>query len=270
MESVSFLKNKFSKLPVLFEWFGESNSHLPDIRVSRCSDKSMLFWLDVKLSPAQGYQFVVQFTNGQFRFSKENKATNNEFSRMIIEHMNDYANKYKNPGTQGCILTCEKELLYNWVISQCMDKNVRFIVTSTDLGTYKALISVNDIPKYFRITGIYRVKRSGSRHLAAKHRNLAAKQLKDHLRSRSLQVDNIYIDGKRTITHINVSEPLVGDDLYFGDQYYLSVSKEQEGEYYIKHRGSTENANVIFILEYCGLEQELGIRDFQQDILAEL
>lgn len=269
LEVLSFLRHKLSNIPVVVEGFGKSNSHLPDIKITRQVDGSELFWLDTKLSPAQGYQFVVQFTGDQFEFSEDNKATANEFSQGIIEHMNNHAHKYSNPGTAGVDLECNDRLLRNWIISQCEIKNVRYIVTSTKLDSFKVLVPVVDMDKYFKITARYRVKRSGSRDLAATHRSSAYDQLCKHLQGFGLEVGGSSIDGKRTIAHIG-SSSLFGEELYFGDDYYLSAIKGSEGDYYIKKRGRTQNANIIFILEYCGLEQDMGLRHLQRSIVQNL
>lgn len=234
----------------------------------RQTDGAELFWLDAKLSPAQGYQFVVRFVDGCFQFSAENKTIPNKYSSKIIEHMNRNIDTYTNPGTAGYDVFCDEELITNWIISQCEAKNVKFIVTSTQLDSFKAIIPVRQIPEFFSITARYRVKRSGSRDVAIKYRSSALKQLSLHLEEIGLNINNSYVDGKRTLAHIDSQDLLVGENLYFGENYYLSARRDNEGEYLIKQRGSTRNANIIFVLKYRGPQENLGIDELHQSIVS--
>lgn len=186
-EVLSFLQDQLVSFPVKAEGFGGGNSNVPDIALRKVSDNSELFWIDAKLSIAQGYQFVVLYDKEHFIFSNENRTPNNQFSQAIINHMNENIIYYQKVNTAGIDLKCDSKLFYDWIVSHCIAKNVKYIITSNSLNSFKAIIPLDKIPDYFVVTAKYRVKRSGTSHLAKKHFATATVQLKEHAKTHLVQ-----------------------------------------------------------------------------------
>src|SRR5699024_12845172 len=70
------------------------------------------------------------------------------------------------------------------------NKNSKFIMTSKNLNSYKAIIPFKDIEKHFNMTAILRRKKSGSHNIPKKHKESTKKIVENFIIKNNLKLIN--------------------------------------------------------------------------------
>ena len=83
------------------------------------------------MSTAQCGQFVllINLNEKKFQYSSKNKTSENEYSKMIVDFMNNNFETFSNPGTKGVSIQMEKSIFYDWVINYYKEKKVKFFIS---------------------------------------------------------------------------------------------------------------------------------------------
>ena len=83
-----------------FEHCGGTDSSTSDILVNVKDESS--FYIEAKMSTAQCGQFVllINLNEKKFQYSSKNKTSENEYSKMIVDFMNNNFETFSNPGTK--------------------------------------------------------------------------------------------------------------------------------------------------------------------------
>lgn len=268
INSCNFLNSTYSKLGFKFSNTGFSNSKESDVSIIKNNIK--IGSIEAKLSPSQAGQFVIcEFGQG-FEFSTKNFYPTNEYTRKIIEFINNNYYKYKDLSTKGISLDCEDDLLYNWVINHYKNnKKSDFIISSNNVNGYNIIIPVEDIPQYFNISATVRNKKSGSRHLPKKLYDTCRDVLSENMDKKGYSVSNIYPDNKKYILKLNKGSNLSNDDLkFYLDENELFLSDIGNNEFAIKVCSNTNNPNIVFSLKLKNkINCNLGIVEFENYLL---
>jgi len=262
-EAVNYLNQRYNSTDLKFKNCGGSNSKMPDIKVYR--NDNHIFNVEAKLSPSQSGQFVVKIKDDKFIFSSNNVFEKNEYSGKIIKYLNENFEFYSRVKQSSIEIDCPINSLENWIINHYKAKNSEFIITSNEVKSFKAIIPIEEIPKYFNVSANLRRKRSGTRHLPKSQRTEIRELLEDYLADLGVFIDEFKEEGKKTSIIINRS--LNKEEQYFGvDNFYLSPDKDMDNKYFIKKRSMTNNINVIFSLEYIASTKDNGFEIFEEYI----
>lgn len=268
INSCNFLNSTYSNLGFTFYNTGFSNSKESDVSILKNNIK--IGNIESKLSPSQAGQFVICECGQGFEFSSKNVYPINDYTRKIIEFINNNYYKYKEPSTKGINLDCEDDLLYNWVINHYKNnKSSDFIISSTNVNSYHIIIPVEDIPKYFNISATVRNKKSGSRHLPKKLYDSCRDILSENMNKKGYSVSNIYSANKKYILKLNKEANLSNDDLkFYLDENELFLSDIGNNEFAIKVCSNTNNTNIVFSLKLkTKVTSNLGIIEFENYLL---
>ena len=100
IDCTRFLMEQFCEYATFIHQ-GGSDSTVPDIKVT--TKKNKQFYIEAKHSPAQCGQFVLlpNVETRKFEYSRLNSTEINEFSKVIINHMNNNFEEFKEAGTAG-------------------------------------------------------------------------------------------------------------------------------------------------------------------------
>ncbi|EOD00408.1 hypothetical protein [Caldisalinibacter kiritimatiensis] len=263
IESVRYLNQKYGREDVCFKDVGGSNSNAPDINVILNSDH--VFNMECKLSPSQAGQFVVLIEQDKFIYSPRNIYPENIYSKQIIEYLNENFSSFENVGQSSLDIQCDTYVLSKWVENHYLQKDSRFIITSNVTKGFKAIIQTEEINRYFQVSACLRRKKSGSRNLPKKDFQIAKELVTEHLESMECEVVNYFKEGKKTYLEVNTTNDLQKENCYFGGNFYLSEEIPRE-KYSVKKLSTTNNANVIFSLIYCGKEENYTAKHFLKAI----
>ncbi len=239
LECLQYLNDYFSEYAI-FKYEGGSNSKVSDIKV--VLNDGRFFYIDVKSCPAHCGQFVLipNVIEKNFNYSKLNAQKLNKYSEEIVSHMNKNFDYYKDSGTAGRQITLENDnIFYNWIIDYYKQKKVKFIITNN-----KIIIPLNEIKKYFYVSAIYRIKRSGSSSVGA--RKIDA--ILDFLKSKEYKIENIMKKGPKIFIksdRVKHNEKFIFDK----NEYMFSKKDSEELNFEIRKLSNTFNANVIFSLK---------------------
>lgn len=221
-----------------FRRMGGSDSTIPDIMVTTPKGS---FYIEVKESQAQCGQFVLlpDLSTKTFTYSPLNKTPINEYSSIIMEHMNAAFDDYREAGTAGrpIVMNNDQEIFSNWIISAYRGKGALFVITDNYV-----LIPIERFQEYFNISATYRIKRSGSASVGSSRINRVA----NAVRSLDFVITDITAQGDKLF----ISSPVNCHDTRFildGTEYMLS---QRGAEYEVRRLSNTYNANVIFSIEY--------------------
>ncbi|MBP3953567.1 hypothetical protein [Bacillus suaedae] len=263
LETIPFLEKIYHDLPVAFKREGGQNSTKSDICVLH--DMNELFSLEAKLTPSQSGQFVLLEEQQKYIFSAENKFQNNKMTQLIIDELNAFKTKYTPKGQKAVIVDIDTYVLANWIKDHYKNKGSRFIITSTKINDYKAIIPINEVERFFEMTAVIRRKKSGTSDVARYKVSSCISELRQHLTAFGLEIIETKQDGKKTLVLLNKDIILEKNERYFGDEYFLSPNVKGNG-YFIKSRAKTNNLNVIFQLKYIGPEKSFGFEHLERSI----
>ncbi|SEQ47127.1 hypothetical protein SAMN05216232_2532 [Virgibacillus subterraneus] len=272
VESTEYLNEQFKHIPVSFVQEGGYNSYSSDIGVKNKGGKT-LFSVEAKYSPCQSGQFVVKEEQSTYKLTQDSMSENSKYTREIIDQLNDNFASYSPKGQNAIDIESKNENLANWIKEHYKDKESYFVISSTKLQDFKAIVPIDDIDKYFDVSACIRRKRSGTSHISQKRKEESVRQLKEHYEHFNLNVINVTEEKKGTErrTLIEFDEKVTFDrsDLYFGDDFFLSP-KPNTDVYYVKTRAKTNNLNVIFSLQYKGAENNFGKENLEKFINREI
>lgn len=288
IESTNYL-NKSIKIPdVRFECTGGSNSFANDINVIH--NKKNLFSLESKFSPSQSGQIVVRVDKTTNKFVATGKQLL-DIDEQIINLINSVINSkgidlynlfFDSKGIQtpatitNSDIGVDKDTIANRVKEFYKGKDSRFFITSSKLGSYKAIIPVEYIDSVFDYGFTIRRKKSGTRQLALIRKDNAIKNLRIHSKNIGVKLTNVSSrinekGARKTI--VTFDKKISGNHKYFGlnhgigdYNFFLSDYDVKANIYEIKERSATNNINIIFNMKYIGVESNIGIDDLRNYI----
>lgn len=240
---VNYLRENFGDVAE-FEECGGSDSTTPDILV-KCA-KGPRFYIEVKKSPAQCGQFVL-FPNSErkvFEYSPQNNSKLNKFSQLIISHMNNDFDAYREAGTKGKAIpiTAGDDVFSKWIKEYYGNKGVKFFITNNF-----NIIPIGKIERYFNVKATYRVKKSGSSAVGER-------SIIEIISFIKRNYSNVSVCQERGKLFVTSSANLHNTKFLLGGKEYM-FSKRGE-KYEIRKLSNTRNANVIFSIDY---NKTLGI-----------
>lgn len=242
--------NKFIKIDgVEIEAKGGADSNAKDLIVKKKNKE--IFNIEIKKKKSQIAQFVVEIDeeNKNFYLGNINELAK-EKTKEILKYMNKNYEYYKNP-TQGSIkLRCEEKMMYNCVEKYLKEKNIKFLISSSNAKDC-VVISSNNFSRNFSITsGNYRRKKSGTTDLPIKYRQL----VKEYLYNKFIE-SNFEEDKKKFF--IKVEKDFLKDlksDLnrsFNFEDFTIFLSKtEDERKFRIKKKSKTNGPTVIFSIDF--------------------
>ncbi|WP_306010525.1 hypothetical protein [Bacillus sp. MMSF_3328] len=259
LEACEYLNNEIVNSTIEFRQTGGKNSLTSDIKVFK--NNINLFSIEAKLSPSQSGQFVILEDNGVYFLSDAGRFSN-KYTQAIIDHLNANNNEYSPQGQKATNIKIDENLMVDWVIEHYKNKDSHFVITSTELGGYKAIFPIEDIKKYFHVTAVVRRKRSGTRSVPRSKMEDCVQELHAHARNLGLTVTD-FKKGDKPFVAFSENLEIDKKGRYFGKQYYLSP---EDGGYNVKVRASTNNINVIFSLHYKGPKSNFGKEELENFI----
>lgn len=220
---------------------GGANSNASDISVYHKSQN--IFNIECKLKTSQAGQFVVlnDLENKFFFDSSKNKGVKNR-RVPIIEHMNSNYNYYSSKSNVELI--CDEKMMFDAVKDHYRDKEVQFFISSNHFENFSKnfikVIDIDDMADNYNISGVYRIKRSGTRDLPQKDLTHIKSIISEQLGECKLEI----MDNKAYLKTNKVLK-----NLYLDRKKYI-LSPSGENAYRIKKRSNTQNSNIIFTLTF--------------------
>ena len=229
---------------------GKSNSTIPDIKVE--TKKNKKFYIEAKHSPAQCGQFVLlpNVETKKFEYSRLNSTDINEFSQIIINHMNNDFEKFKEAGTAGKTIEFEncRDIFNQWIIKTYKDKGVKFFITNNYV-----VLPIEKFADYFNVSAKYRIKRSGSSSVGSGNINKVIQYL-------TTKYPDVKLKSVKDKVFIYAEYNLHNERFTIGKNEYM-ISKRADN-YEIRKLSNTFNANVIFSIELKTNNGGISISDF--------
>ena len=240
--STEFLNSTVQIKNLSFIRSGGRNSNISDISVNFKSKN--IFSIECKFSPSQAAQFVVfnDVKKSSFFDSAKNKGKKDRRT-PIIDHMN---NNYKYYSSTGSVeLICNKDLMFNAVKKHYRDKKVLFFISSNHFEEFSKknfikVIGLNEMKDNFDISGVYRVKRSGTSDVPQKDISYVKNIISEELGKCRFEIN-------KNKLYLQTNESL--KNFYLDKEKYL-LSPVGKNTYRVKKRSNTQNGNVIFTLTF--------------------
>ncbi|MGL5983416.1 MAG: hypothetical protein ACRCZR_08815 [Cetobacterium sp.] len=231
---VNYLNTNYGNERIKFIEMGKSNSTTSDILVQ--IDGISKFLIEAKMSQAQSGQFVVLIDNDKFIFSSKNKTSEDDYSKFIVNYLNQYFSKYKDVGTTALKIDIPMSYFSNWIKSYYKSKNVKYVIT--EYMNNFIILPIEKYDLYFNISSNLRRKTSGSNDLP----NCYIDTFKDHLKNKIGVPFEIIKNGKKQFLETTAcldryKVNLSGVDIY--------ITKDNE-DLIIKKLGKTKNPTIIF------------------------
>lgn len=235
---VNYLNKTYGNNTVNFIGTGKSNSTTSDIKV--LDYEKNLFNIESKMPEAQSGQFVLLDIGGEFIFSDKNKSIENEFTDLIINYINKNYDVFKNVSTKSLPIDLPIDIFESWIKNHYKSRNVKYVITSDKNNNY-ILFPIDKYGEYFRITGNFRIKTSGSGDLPKKYEYEVQALFQENFSSCS-----IVREGKKAYIFTEANLPdktkLQGNDCRF------QFNKEED-RYLVRKLSNTNNPNVIFSIK---------------------
>lgn len=229
---------------------GRSDSTVPDIKVT--TKKNKQFYIEAKHSPAQCGQFVLlpNVETRKFEYSRLNSTEINEFSQVIIDHMNNNFEEFKEAGTAGKNIEFDycQNVFNNWIIKTYRDKGVKFFITNNNV-----MLPIEEFSEYFNVSAKYRIKRSGSSSVGSGNIDKVTEYLKSTF-------SNIELKTTYDKVFIYTNDNLHNQRFIIGRNEFM-ISK-RENNFEVRKLSNTFNANVIFSIELKTNNGGISIADF--------
>lgn len=251
-----YLKKTYSSPNTTFERRGGMNSTESDIAVIK--NGAIGFYMEAKSPVAQSGQFVLlpDDENKRFVFSPKNRSIPTAMTQLIIEHMNDSFDYYKNAGTAGIRIEIDTRILANWIIDYYESKGVKYFISYNDGFV---IFPVRKFAGYFEIFANFRTKKSGSQDPAK--RDFPAIKTKIQ---KTYPLAEFIKKGSKIFTKI--SEPLITDHFELGGRSYLLASQDIPNLYRIRQLSNTHNSNVIFSIHIKKKQNPDDLAEFKTDL----
>ena len=166
LEALNYLVRNFSSKSVSFFHGKTSDSTRSDIEVR--IDGRTAFFIEAKDTAAQSGQFVLipDTENKIFNFSPRNKSIQNEFTFMIINHMNYNFDRYNSAGTRGEKIEIDTDIFADWIMDYYAHKNAAFFITKKNDFI---IFPTERLKHYLKISAKFRIKKSGSSEPSRKY-----------------------------------------------------------------------------------------------------
>lgn len=250
-----FLKESYNKEGLTFHHEGGMDSTKSDIAVIK--NGIIDYFIEAKDTNAQSGQFVVQ-PNEQtktFVFSPKNHSQPNEMTEIMINYMNQDFDRFNNAGTAGESLDIDPAIFSNWIIEYYKSKNVKYVITYQN--NY-IILPIRKFAKYFQISAVYRIKKSGSGEPAKKDFstviNTIAKRYPDA---------EFSTKGKKLFTTIPSN---ITQDRFMLGNYTYYLSKQTLDLCEIRRLSNTYNMNIIFSIHLKCLQDPSDLIEFESDL----
>lgn len=229
---------------------GKSDSTIPDIKVE--TKKNKKFYIEAKHSPAQCGQFVLlpNVETKKFEYSRLNSTDINEFSQIIINHMNNDFENFKEAGTAGKTIEFEncRDIFNQWIIKTYKGKGVKFFITNNYV-----MLPIEKFADYFNVSAKYRIKRSGSSSVGSGNINKVIQYL-------TTKYPDVKLKSVKDKVFVYAEDNLHNERFTIGKNKYM-FSKRADN-YEIRKLSNTFNANVIFSIELKTNNGGISISDF--------
>lgn len=241
----SFLISHFKGISgISFKCSGGKNSNEPDIKVFL--DGQYSFSIEVKLSPAQAGQFVIE-KRGDCYFESERGKNINCFTKEILEYINT-RHISEEVEQSGIKIDCPESLISKWIVEHYRAKHTLYFITSYGPDSNLILLHIKHISKYFECSAVIRRKKSGSRNISQSKVKDVIGELNKHLQSIQVKLNQYQMVKKKLIIVTNQHKEIDRSKRYFSqNQYFLSLN-EPPSEYVVKTLSKTNNVNVVFSL----------------------
>lgn len=254
---LSYLRDTYASKHIQFELKGGCNSTKSDIEVYK--NGKFLFYIEIKMPTAQSGQFVILDEGGYFAYSKKNKEEINEYSRFLINIINENYERYKDVGTKPIIIDVDKLFFAEWIIRHYKKKKVKYVVT--EFEQKYVIFPVERYKAYFNITANLRRKKSGSSSLPKKWIN----EIQDIIRDKYGEVEcEIFYKIKHSYlkTNANIIDKLQLE----GKENWYQFNSYEKGIYEIRKLSKTNNPNVIFLVEAKSKQNIEDLKKFKDEI----
>ncbi len=247
LECTDYLNRKFGAYATFIHQ-GGADSTVPDIFVKTKSGKQ--FYIEAKHSPAQCGQFVLlpDIAKSSFEYSRQNVNRINAYAKMIMEHMDESFDEFREAGTVGKDIQMENgsRIFSDWIIQTNKEKGAKYFITNNFV-----ILPIEYFSDYFEITAKYRIKRSGSGDVG---KNRISSVL-NHIAAADYVINNSRIDGNKLFIQ---SQQNLHNRRFIYQQYEYMFS-QRGNEYEVRKLSNTYNANVIFSISQ--IEKEQGLTD---------
>lgn len=257
-ECYDYLQEMLESYKVQVKKQGGTNAYSEDLYVHSVPRDELIGSVETKLCPAQSGQFSLEWEEGTFSFSKANGFPPNQWSDAIIRYLNQDPDRFDTVTQNGIPLRCEEGWFYEWVKEHYRQKATPFIITSDDLGSFKRVVPIEEIERWFSVSGVVRRKKSGSRYVPQKEREHAFWELLLHSEQLGIDIEELEVDGEKVWVSFEDEPLLTYAQCSFGDHYYLSKDPEKE-RYAMKRKGYTNSPTVVFSLTYIGEKEDGGV-----------
>lgn len=242
--------NKFIKIDgVEIEAKGGADSNAKDLIVKKKNKE--IFNIEIKKKKSQIAQFVVEIDeeNKNFYLGNINELAK-EKTKEILKYMNKNYEYYKNP-TQGSIkLRCEEKMMYNCVEKYLKEKNIKFLISSSNAKDC-VVISSNNFSRNFSITsGNYRRKKSGTTDLPIKYRQLVKEYLYNKFTESNFEEDKKKFFIKVEKDFLKDLKSDLNRSFNFEDFTIFLSKTEDERKFRIKKKSKTNGPTVIFSIDF--------------------
>ena len=249
IDCTRFLMEQFGEYATFIHQ-GRSDSTVPDIKVT--TKKNKQFYIEAKHSPAQCGQFVLlpNIETRKFEYSRLNSTEINKFSQVIINHMNNNFEEFKEAGTAGKNIEFDncQNVFNDWIVKTYKDKGVKFFITNNNV-----ILPIEEFAEYFDVSAKYRIKRSGSSSVGSGNIDKVTEYLKSTFSNIELKTtyDKIFI---YTNDNLHNQRFIIGRNEFM-------ISK-RENNFEVRKLSNTFNANVIFSIELKTNKGGISIADF--------
>jgi len=234
---------------VTIEGKGGSDSNAKDLVVKKNNEE--IFNIEIKQKKSQIAQFVVEIDGEKKKFylGKIDELAK-EKTKEILKHMNKNYEYYKHPTQSSIELKCEKKMMYRCVENYLKEKNIKFLISSSNDSDCVVVSSANFERNFSIISGNYRRKKSGTSDLPIKSREEVKKYLYNKFPGSNFVEENkkLFISIKKDFLKEVESESK--KSFNFKDfNIFLSETKE-EMKFRIKKKSKTNGPTVIFSIDF--------------------
>lgn len=234
--------------------FGGSNSTISDIGIFK--EKKLLFCIDVKSEESQTSQFVVKIVSNNFEFGNIKNVSNPK--QNILEYLNNNFDKFKNASTSGIPLECEQKLIIEHIFEDLKFKNVKFLLCKTYENRFK-IINIKNLNQFFNIEGTIRKKKSGSRPVSLKSKDIVREYIK-------IKFDSYEEKYEKTLLFKSDLNTILKKRFIIEGREYLISRDKIENYYQVKKLSKTNNLTVIFSLKLLNNSFQDDAQDFLNNL----
>ncbi|MEG1782859.1 MAG: hypothetical protein RR253_06390, partial [Oscillospiraceae bacterium] len=178
-----------------------------------------------------------------------------EFTKIIIEFMNDDFTGFNTAGTAGKAVVIDENIFYSWIVKSYRTKGVKYFMTK---GDDYIIVPISKFENYFSVSAKYRIKRSGSAKPSAKHQIEIIETLKNEYKisNYSVEAERLFVFGDACL---NKARFTVGDKKYY-------LVKKEMGKYEVRRLSDAQNKNVIFTIALKAKQEMEDLATFEREL----